>query len=81
MLVTLNGTIMSGARVPFALARDGYFFKVLAEVHPRFHTPSVAILVQAILSIALLLFGGTFRQLFSLTIFAEWLKGSRLGAN
>jgi len=73
MLVTLNGTIMSGARVPFALARDGYFFKVLAEVHPRFHTPSVAILVQAILSIALLLFAGTFRQLFSLAIFAEWL--------
>src|SRR5438445_7689902 len=73
MLVTLNGTIMSGARVPFALARDGYFFKALAEVHPRFHTPSVAILVQAILSIALLLFAGTFRQLFSLVIFAECL--------
>ena len=41
MLVTLNGTIMSGARVPFAVARDGYFFSALAEVHPRFHTPSV----------------------------------------
>ena len=39
MLVTLNGTIMSGARVPFAVARDGYFFSALAEVHPRFHTP------------------------------------------
>jgi APA family basic amino acid/polyamine antiporter len=34
MLVTLNGTIMSGARVPFAMARDGYFFKAIAEVHP-----------------------------------------------
>ncbi len=42
MLVTLNGTIMSGARVPFAVARDRYFFSALAEVHPRFHTPSVA---------------------------------------
>ena len=73
MLVTLNGTIMSGARVPFALARDGYFFRALAEVHPRFHTPSVAIVVQAMLSIALLLLGGNFRQLFSLAIFAEWL--------
>jgi len=73
MLVTLNGTIMSGARVPFAVARDGYFFRALAEVHPRFHTPSVAIGVQAMLSIALLLLGGSFRQLFSLTIFAEWL--------
>jgi len=73
MLVTLNGTIMSGARVPFALARDGYFFSALADVHPRFHTPSIAIMWQAVLSIILLLLGGNFRQLFSLAIFAEWL--------
>ena len=73
MLVTLNGTIMSGARVPYAVARDGYFFSALAEVHPRFHTPSVAIILQALMSIALLLLGGNFRQLFSLAIFAEWL--------
>jgi APA family basic amino acid/polyamine antiporter len=73
MLVTLNGTIMSGARVPFAVARDGYFFRALAQVHPRFHTPSVAIFVQGVFSILLLLLGGSFRQLFSLAIFAEWL--------
>ncbi|MCU1300152.1 MAG: amino acid/polyamine/organocation transporter, superfamily [Candidatus Sulfotelmatobacter sp.] len=73
MLVTLNGTIMSGARVPFAVARDGYFFSALAQVHPRFHTPSVAIVLQAAMSIALLLLGANFRQLFSLAIFAEWL--------
>jgi APA family basic amino acid/polyamine antiporter len=73
MLVTLNGTIMSGARVPYAVARDGYFFSALADVHPRFHTPSVAIVFQAVLSIILLLLGGNFRQLFSLAIFAEWL--------
>jgi len=73
MLVTLNGTIMSGARVPFAMARDGYFFKSLAEVHPRFRTPSIAIIVQCALAIILLLLGGSFRQFFSLAIFAEWL--------
>jgi basic amino acid/polyamine antiporter, APA family len=73
MLVTLNGTIMSGARVPFAMARDGYFFQSIAEVHPRFRTPSVAIVVQCALAIALLLLGGSFRQFFSLAIFAEWL--------
>jgi basic amino acid/polyamine antiporter, APA family len=73
MLVALNGTIMSGARVPFAMARDGYFFKAMAEVHPVFHTPSVALIVQLALSIVLLLFAGSFRQLFSLAIFAEWL--------
>jgi len=73
MLVTLNGTTMSGARVPFAMSRDGYFFKALAEVHPRFHTPSIALVVQCGLSIILLLLGGSFRQFFSLAIFAEWL--------
>jgi basic amino acid/polyamine antiporter, APA family len=59
--------------VPLAMARDGYFFKAMAEVHPRFHTPSVSIIVQAIMAILLLLFAGSFRQLFSLAIFAEWL--------
>jgi len=73
ILVTLNGTIMSGARVPFAVSRDGYFFKALAAVHPRFHTPSTALIVQLVLSIVLLRFAGSFRQLFSLAIFAEWL--------
>jgi basic amino acid/polyamine antiporter, APA family len=73
MLVTLNGSSMSGARVPFAVARDRYFFPALAQVHPRFHTPYIAIVVQALLSIILLLLGGSFRQFFSLAIFAEWL--------
>jgi APA family basic amino acid/polyamine antiporter len=73
MVVTLNGTIMSGARVPFAVARDGYFFQSLGNVHPRFRTPAVALVVQAALAIILLLLGGSFRQFFSLAIFAEWL--------
>jgi len=73
MLVGMNGTIMSGARVPYAMARDEYFFKAMADVHPRFHTPSVALIVQLVLSIVLLLFAGSFKELFSLTIFAEWL--------
>src|SRR6266852_6848059 len=73
IMVAMNGTIMSGARVPYAVARDGYFFSSLAQVHPRFRTPSVAIIVQAVLAIILLLLGGNFRQFFSLAIFAEWL--------
>jgi APA family basic amino acid/polyamine antiporter len=73
MLVAMNGTIMSGARVPYAVSRDGYFFRALAEVHPRFHTPSAALLVQAVLALILLLGGGNFRQFFSLAIFSEWL--------
>jgi basic amino acid/polyamine antiporter, APA family len=73
LLVTLNGTIMSGGRIPFAVARDGYFFKALAEVHPRFHTPSLALIVQAVMSILLLLVGGGFKDFIELAIFAEWL--------
>ncbi len=73
MLVGLNGTVMSGGRIPFAVARDGYFFKKLAEVHPRFHTPGPALVVQAIMACVLLLIGGAFKDLFSLAIFAEWL--------
>jgi APA family basic amino acid/polyamine antiporter len=73
MLATLNGTIMSGGRVPFAVARDGYLFKALAEVHPVFHTPSLALVIQALVAILLIVLGGAFRELFSLAIFAEWL--------
>jgi APA family basic amino acid/polyamine antiporter len=73
MIVTLNGSTMTGARVPFAVARDGYFFHGLAAVHPRYRTPSNSIIVQGILAIALLLLASTFSELFSLTLFAEWL--------
>jgi APA family basic amino acid/polyamine antiporter len=73
MLSTLNGTTMSGARVPFAAARDGYFLRTFAEIHPRYLTPAAAIVGQLIVSVLLLVIGGNFRQLFSLAIFAEWL--------
>lgn len=73
MLATLNGTVMSGGRVPFAVARDGYFFKALGQVHPKFHTPALALVIQGVVAILLILVGGAFRELFSLAIFAEWL--------
>lgn len=74
LLSSLNGVAMSGARMTFAMARDGNFFSALARVHSRFHTPHVAIVVQGVLSVILLLLGGNFRQLFSLSLFAEWLS-------
>lgn len=73
MFVGLNGTTMSGGRVPFAVARDGYFFRALAQVHPNFLTPGNALIVQAVLSCILLLLVARFQQLFSIAIFAEWL--------
>jgi APA family basic amino acid/polyamine antiporter len=73
ILVGLNGTIMSGARVPFAAAREGLFVKQLGEINERFQSPGNALLVQAALSTLLLLLIGRFQQLFELAIFAEWL--------
>jgi basic amino acid/polyamine antiporter, APA family len=73
IFVTLNGTIMSGARVPFAAARDGLFFRRMGDIHPRFQSPSTSLIVQALLTTGLLLAVGRFQQLFELAIFAEWL--------
>lgn len=70
---TFVGSSLSGARVPFAAARDGLFFKQLAHVSPRFQTPISALLLQAILTTLLLLAIGRFQALFTLAIFSEWL--------
>jgi APA family basic amino acid/polyamine antiporter len=72
ILATFVGSSLSGARVPFAAARDRLFFQSLAHVHPRFHTPSTALILQASLASLLLLAIGKFQALFSLAIFAEW---------
>ncbi len=73
IVVTLNGSIMSGARVPFAAARDGLFFGWFGRVHPRFRSPSASLAAQGLLATVLLLFLSAFQQLFELTVFAEWL--------
>jgi basic amino acid/polyamine antiporter, APA family len=74
LLTSLNGIAMSGARMAFAMSRDGNFFSSLASVHSRFHTPHVAIAVQGLLSVAFLFVGGNFEQLFTLSLYAEWLS-------
>jgi APA family basic amino acid/polyamine antiporter len=73
MLATLNGSVLTGGRVPFAAARDGYFLPVLARVHPRYRTPSASIVFQGLMATLLVLLVGKFAQLFSITLFAEWL--------
>jgi APA family basic amino acid/polyamine antiporter len=71
-LGTLNSSIMSGARVPYAMARDGLFFRVAATVHPRFRTPGGALIFQGVLA-ALMALTGTFEELTSLFVFAAWI--------
>jgi APA family basic amino acid/polyamine antiporter len=65
----LNGCVLVGARVYYAMAKDGLFFKKMATVHPRFKTPSVAIVAQAVWSSVLVL-SGTIEQLFVYMIFS-----------
>jgi APA family basic amino acid/polyamine antiporter len=48
---TLNGSMMTGPRVFFAMAEDRLFFRRLADVHPRFGTPAMSILLAAILGV------------------------------
>jgi len=73
IFVTLNGTIMSGARIPFAAARDRLFFRQFAHINPRWQSPSTSLIVQALISTVLLLFLSRFQQFFELAVFAEWL--------
>ena len=73
MAATFVGSSLSGARVTFAAARDGLFFRSLSHVSPRFQTPDASLLLQAALTTLLLLVIGRFQALFSLAIFADWL--------
>ena len=72
IFAALNGSILSGSRVPYAAARDGYFFKAIARVHPRYHTPGPSIIVLNLWA-ALLVLSGKYDDLFNLVIFASWI--------
>ncbi len=71
-LGAMNGSILTSARVPYAMARDGLFFKQLGNVSETTHVPVVSIIVQAIVSIALAL-SGTFDQLTDYVVFSAWI--------
>jgi APA family basic amino acid/polyamine antiporter len=68
-----NQNILCSPRVYFAMARDGLFFKRIAEAHPKFRTPHVSIIAICIWSIILSLFFGTFEQLFTYVVFGQWI--------
>jgi APA family basic amino acid/polyamine antiporter len=68
----LNGIILAGPRVYFAMARDGLLFRWVAGIHPRFETPHRAIALQAVWS-SVLVATGTYRQLFTRVIYTEWI--------
>jgi basic amino acid/polyamine antiporter, APA family len=71
-LGTLNASTLSGARVPYAMARDGLFFRKTAQIHPTFRTPAGALVFECALA-SILALTGTFEELTSLFLFATWI--------
>ena len=76
----LNGIILMNARVPFAMARDGLFFKRLGELNPTSRVPVAAIWTQAVWACVLAL-SGTFDQITTSVIFALWIFFALVGAS
>jgi len=70
-LGAMNGSIMTGSRVPYALARDGLFPRALAALSTR-HVPVFAVVAQGIVA-AILALWGTFDQLTDAVVFASWI--------
>jgi len=68
----INGCILTGARIPFAQARDGLFFASFGKIHPRFETPAFAIAMQALWT-CLLIVTGSYASLSSYTIISAWI--------
>jgi APA family basic amino acid/polyamine antiporter len=74
----LNGIVLAGPRVYYAMAQDGLLFRWLAEIHPRHRTPGRALVLQGAWA-AVLVLTGTYRQLFTLVIYTEWIFFALLG--
>ena len=72
IFAALNGSILSGSRVPYAAARQGYFFSAIGRVSPKYHTPGVSILALSAWA-SLLVLSGKYDDLFNLVIFASWI--------
>ena len=71
-LGSMNSSILSGARVPYAMARDGIFFRIADGIHPKYRTPGRALIFQGILA-SIMALSGTFEELTNLFIFAGWI--------
>ena len=72
MFSAANGIALTAPRLYYSMARDGVFFRKLAEVHPRFGTPAVAVVTCSVWAM-LLAATGTFEQLFTYVVFVGWI--------
>jgi basic amino acid/polyamine antiporter, APA family len=72
IFAALNGSILSGSRVPYAMAEDGYFFRRIGEVHPVYRTPASSILLLGVWS-SLFVLSGRYSDLYNAVIFPSWI--------
>lgn len=72
MFSAANGLTLTAPRVYYAMARDGIFFRRLAEVHPRFGTPAFAVIASSAWAM-LLAATGTFTTLLTYVVFTGWI--------
>ena len=68
----INGCILTGARIPFAQARDGLFLSQFGRMHQRFETPAFAIAAQGIWT-GVLILTGSYETLSSYTMLSAWI--------
>ena len=71
-LGALHVVVLTGARIPYAMARDGVFFRFATRLHPSYRTPSGSLLFLGSIA-ALLALSGTYEELYSLFVFAVWI--------
>jgi basic amino acid/polyamine antiporter, APA family len=69
---TLHSSILTGARVPYAMARDQLFFHSLSKLSERTHIPVGALIIQAIWA-SILALSGSYDALTDYVIFASWI--------
>jgi APA family basic amino acid/polyamine antiporter len=74
----MNGSILSGARVPFAMASDGLLFKILAKINSKTHVPVTAVVIQGLWACPIAL-SGTFDQITDCVVFASWIFYALVG--
>lgn len=72
IFAALNGSILSGSRIPYAMARDGLFFRAIATVNAKHHTPVQSIFLLSIWSCVVVL-SGWFDDLYNFVIFGSWI--------
>lgn len=72
IFAALNGSILSGSRVPYAMARDGLFFRMAAHVHEKYRTPGNSMILLSLWSCIVVL-SGWFDDLYNFVIFGSWI--------